>query len=191
MGESFYITLSSNVNTEFFPENKLTHFFNRLQGPLNLHDKQWVVGLAEIQCPFNWQNIQEAEVSCTMYNVNTLKTKVIHVPAGHYTQCKHLIHFLNEKISQIQDRDFHRGAKFGQDRVSQKIIISAASNIILMFSDKLLRILGFREKRPPKIGKYYYGNDAVDIQDGVHHLYIYTMGITQPFSDHGESEKFL
>ena len=175
MDESFYVTLSSNVNTQYYPDNKLTHFFNKLQSPLNLHEKRWVVGLAEIQCPFNWKNIQKDDVSCTFYDVNSLKTKTIYVPAGHYKSAKHLTLWLNAEVRKLTEKGFYKCAHFKIDDISEKVVIQATANILLWFSEKLSRILGFQSKQPQKVNnKFYYGEEVVDIRDGVHHLYIYT-----------------
>ena len=175
MDESFYITLSSNVNSQFYPDNKLTHFFNKLHSPLNLHEKRWMVGLAEIQCPFNWKNIQKDDASCTFYDVNSLTTKTIYIPEGHYKEAKHLVFLINAEIKKFDEKQFHKSAFFEIDKISQKTFIQARPNILIMFSDKLSRILGFNSKNPQKVNnKHYYGDEVVDIRDGVHHLYLYT-----------------
>lgn len=174
MEESFYVTVSSNVNTDYFPDNKLTHFFNRLQTPLNLHNQKWVVGLAEIQCPFNWKDVQEGECYCTLLNVNSLLKETCYIAAGHYAKNRYLIHYLNDAITNLKDEDMRDNIFFKIDVVSGKVVVELPENILISFSPKLTRILGFESTQPDKINSKYKGRDVMDINDGFHHLFVYT-----------------
>lgn len=52
----FYVTVSSNASTEYYPSNTVNHFRNRLAEPIRLSDgvkDGWEVGLIEILTPPN------------------------------------------------------------------------------------------------------------------------------------------
>ncbi|KAK7457990.1 hypothetical protein BaRGS_00039135 [Batillaria attramentaria] len=62
MSQDFYLTLSSNASERFYPDNTLTHFFNKLPETIDLrHPRDWEVGLAECRYPYNWFNLQDGE----------------------------------------------------------------------------------------------------------------------------------
>ena len=50
--KDFYVTVSSNASTEFYPSNKVNHFFNRLSEPIQLSEaNHWEVALTEVMLP--------------------------------------------------------------------------------------------------------------------------------------------
>ena len=53
----FYLTVSSNAGTKFYPTNTLSHFWNKCAEPLALGSAvNWKVGLADLQLPLNWDS---------------------------------------------------------------------------------------------------------------------------------------
>ena len=47
--DAFYVTASSNASSEFYPDNTLGHFYNRLAEPIHLDNPaEWEVGLTEL-----------------------------------------------------------------------------------------------------------------------------------------------
>ena len=174
MEDSFYVTLSSNVNTEYYPDNKLTHFFNRLHTPLHLHNRKWLVGLAEIQCPFNWKQVQEGECAVSLRNQKTLLRELVTLPTGHYSKSKDIIQQLNIGVKNLKDGELKNGTTFRLDKFSGRANLYAKDYIQPAFSPKLSRILGFETEMPTLTGSKFIGHDVVDIHDGLHHLFVYT-----------------
>ena len=55
--DSFYVTLRSDASLNLFPDNKATHFINRLETDLALSPQEWSVGLAEFHVPTTFFNV--------------------------------------------------------------------------------------------------------------------------------------
>ena len=56
----FYLTLPSNSSIDYYSDNTLTNYVTQLQKPIEL-DGAWEVGLAEIQYPHTWYNVNQGE----------------------------------------------------------------------------------------------------------------------------------
>ena len=57
--DNFYVTLSSNASADIYPENTLTHFWNKCTQPLSLKSGQkWSVALVEFRAPARWNVFQ-------------------------------------------------------------------------------------------------------------------------------------
>lgn len=62
MNDDFYVTLSSNAGGKYYPNNTLTHFWNKCAEPIELGDPtSWKVGLVDIQFPVNWDRLPAKE----------------------------------------------------------------------------------------------------------------------------------
>ena len=181
MNDSFYITLSSNVDEKFFPDNTLTHFLNKLPSPLDLNNGEWEVGLVELQCPFNWYNVKEEEISVTFIfplhyylNETPSSASVVSVPTGYYKNPRNIIHELNRGIDNLRNENFKGALSFQYNSISHKVGVKKINpDIFAIFSDKLSRILGFK-KVDPDWKDVLYADDITDLDDGLHHLFIYT-----------------
>ena len=59
--DGFYMTLSSDGSVDFYPDNTLSHFTNRLVQPVDLTEGEWEVGLMEMMFPTALDNISKEE----------------------------------------------------------------------------------------------------------------------------------
>ena len=172
---SMYITLSSNSDDKYFPDNTLTHFFNKLPTPLNLDQGNWEVGLAEIQYPINWYNIQTQDI--WMYFSLPEEREYIIIPTGHYRNKRAFIKLLNSKIHSIKKKTLKDAVHFHYDSITQKAAISRKkTDVVVGLSEKLERILGFPKKFwvTDQMFSRVEGKDPIDLTDNLHHLYIHT-----------------
>ena len=185
MDKSFYVTLSSNVDSNIFPDNALTHFFNKLPYTVDLSDDDWEVGLAEIQFPFNWHNVQRGEIYMTLETerrdftpgldgeiVRDMETAKLH--AGHYATPQTLVEYLNKMMSIIAVPSLQNTVTFRYLEANRRISIRKKENVTIKMSPKLLRILGFRNYDPYIVTHNARGDEEVDVSDGLHHLFVYT-----------------
>ena len=181
MGESFYITLSSNADDKFHLDNKLTHFFNKLPNTLNFDRRKWEVGLVELQCPFNWRhfNKNEGYIDITTKNNESIRThpvvERVRLPAGYYPDEKLLIDALNRQLIRVD-----RGSKkfrFRYKSLTKKCAVEFPYHSVSSFklSPKLARVLGLKSTYGRKNGHQLdHGEGIIDVEDGLHNLYIYT-----------------
>ena len=107
MENSFYVTLTSNADSNFFPNNTLTNFTNKLPAEMDLSSQDYEVALVEISCAFSFQNIRSGEVFIDLEylsapahsrDIYKVKKKKIELPAGNYPSENMLIQSLNELI---------------------------------------------------------------------------------------------
>ena len=66
MESELYVTLPSNSSVQCFPDNKTSNFLTKLPRTLQL-DREWEVGLVEIDYPHTWYNIREEKNSVEIY----------------------------------------------------------------------------------------------------------------------------
>ena len=48
---SFYVTLMSHASTREFPQNRSSHFRNRLPNPIRFEGRRWQVGMVSLSLP--------------------------------------------------------------------------------------------------------------------------------------------
>jgi hypothetical protein len=84
---------------DYFPDNTLTHFTTRLPQMMDL-DRSWEIGLAEIQHPYSWYNINKGEawVHVDVYlEVSQLQRHTFELPAGYYPSPKRILKAIEGK----------------------------------------------------------------------------------------------
>ena len=99
---------------------------------------------------------------------------VVSVPTGYYRNPRNIIHALNSGINNLKNENFKSTITFQFNSISHKAsVLKKKDSIFAIFSDKLTRILGFR-KVDPAWKRDLYGDNITDLDDGLHHLFIYT-----------------
>ncbi len=175
LDSSFYLTVSSSADSEFFPDNAVSHFKNKTPSPIDLNDR-WEVALVEMSCPFNFHNVTKPDVYLTVVppKNSVLKKGVkVFMGPGHYRSPKMFINELNRNILRFSTGGIAKVLRFDYDEITQRVIVRKKSKLILRFSPKLQRMLGFDSTRD-EIPDNVRGDYVMDITDSLHHMYVYT-----------------
>ena len=80
---AFYLTLPSNSSMQIYPTNTLTNFTTQLPNSLFL-DRDWEVGLAEIQHPYTRNNIRSGKNRVYIKAWNERDYTSLEIPTGSY-----------------------------------------------------------------------------------------------------------
>ena len=136
MGD-FYITLSSNVDSDFFPDNKLTHFHNKLGSQLDLNDGEYLIGLAEIQLPFNWKTIGKNEAYMDIFSPVHGCSERVYVDPGYYLENTDLIKFLNTGCRNLKESKLRHKVTFRYHKRQQRAALDIKPDITVTLNEKL------------------------------------------------------
>ena len=170
-GDSFYATISSSADVDYFPDNTVSHFRNKLPSSIDLTRDQWEVALVEMSCPFNFHNIKSDDVYLKVNpfpNIPDTWTWVRMKP-GHYKNENIFINELNKEIA--THRHLRSKLMFVYDTISQRVEVKFVGSMVVELSPKLQHILGSNET----ILKNRQRTDHVlDINSGLHHMFVYT-----------------
>ncbi|KAK7484179.1 hypothetical protein BaRGS_00024549 [Batillaria attramentaria] len=129
MSQDFYLTLSSNASERFYPDNTLTHFFNKLPETIDLrHPRDWEVGLAECWYPYNWFNLQDGEGELELFRevqeegdaVQVFRQKK-KIHAGYYTSPQGFVNKLNRVVTSAGPRFKKNKSNFPTVRCRKKL----------------------------------------------------------------------
>ena len=180
---NLYITLSSNADNKYYPNNTLANFYNRLSLPLDLHDGGWEVGLAEIQYPYNWHNVHKNEVKLRIekkpagdsLESSAWKTENVVLPAGQYKSPEFFTETLNTLIKTEGSANSKTAVQFSYSKATKKAWMKKNMNTWVIMSPKLERMLGFTGYDPARerFKTFYRGMEDVDLEDGIHHFFVY------------------
>lgn len=150
---SFYVTLPSDSSMNYFPENKISHYFTRLPMPLDLKG-EWEVGLTELIYPHTWRNITEYGNEYEYVLGNSLEladgrprngneyehddsdTKKIRIPSGYYESP-------NDIIKVINYQKFNDRISISYNKHTKKVKVSLKKYAQLKFLSGLAECLGF------------------------------------------------
>ena len=94
----FYLTLPSNSSMSQYPDNHGGHFYTKLPQSIDLSAMAYEVGLAEIQYPNTYSNV-EADDAWLIYEAGKKQgMQLITVPEGLYCDAEAMIESLNSLI---------------------------------------------------------------------------------------------
>lgn len=163
--KEFYISLISNSSLEIYPRNKASSFIVQLPHKITLTD-DWVVGLAEIQFPYNFFNVSEGNNTLTYTN----GFQIIHrsIENGFYKSVSELVGAVREKTKDFGDDWIHFDSRTNRVRIKPLKAISdevqSTSNRSIQFHGLLALQLGFapdtdvlKYDLSPYIGNVYFG----------------------------------
>ena len=97
--DEYYIEAVSNASMDFFPENTLTKFTNRLHHPINL-EGEWVVAIHEIFYPVD-VIIVNKDITLTLNTPHGQKR--IKLTFGDYDGLEEVIETINQKLKEIYE----------------------------------------------------------------------------------------
>lgn len=94
--ESFYLTVTSDNNSDIFPDNKVSDFQARLSNSIFLDHNSWKVGLASYQYPYEFANVTDNSW-VRFYCQGSIKT--LQFPAWFCETIEDLCTFLSQIIT--------------------------------------------------------------------------------------------
>ena len=164
MDENFYVTLSSNACTEYYPENTVGHFWNQLASPLVLNESSdgrgWEVALTQICVPYylsgNQMSRRESTVSIwTLPEVRGRKQRP-KIPKAEELQQFTLTNFwqlpgLQKALANVfkNNRKLSGPAanvRFEVLNTDGLIRLQTPKNVLIKLGDKMQKVLGFNDK---------------------------------------------
>lgn len=161
----FYLTLPSNSSMAYFPDNTLAQFKTKLPQDIDLTGR-WQVGLAEIQFPHTFYNIQNEEAwmraRVTRNGVYALKT----LNPGFYPSPKDLVKCVHAMLAEPGRSEKEQKIKAGYNSITNKVHISVKRGAELILSPKLRDMLGFEQQTFTDDPGTYYASKMVDVHQG-------------------------
>ena len=136
MESEFYVTLPSNSSMQYFPDNKTLNFFTKLSRTLQL-DREWEVGLAEIDYSHTWYNIDEGKNSVEIY-VPDKWAQVFSTQHGYYEKVIDVIETLRKAgLTNLTD------VVVTYDDPSKRVTVRCAKGAVLELRGDIARMFGF------------------------------------------------
>lgn len=96
----FFVTLISNSSLDIYSWNKASSYIVQLPHKIVLND-DWVVGLAELQYPYNFFNVSENNNSFTFTNGDYSSTRSVQI--GFYKSVSELVESVMFQASELGD----------------------------------------------------------------------------------------
>ena len=139
MTNDFYLTLPSNASMKMYPDNTLAHYITYLPQRIDLTG-EWKCGLAEIQYPYTWCNIEVDDIWFFLKKHEPVGQTPI---AGYYKGPVTLMNHVNKGLSRMWT-DKTR-AKFSYSSITQKITLhmTPSTEFTIPYLSALVRMLGF------------------------------------------------
>lgn len=162
--KDFYVTLISNSSLDVYPHNKASTFIVQLPHKILLNDA-WVVGLAEIQYPYNFFNVTENNNTLTHTHDSQIIKRSIEI--GFYKSVSELVEAVRNET-----RDFGDWIAFDSStnrvKIDSKEVgsneVQLTSNRSIKFHGLLALQLGFAPDTDvlnydisPYVGNVYLG----------------------------------
>ena len=189
----FFVTVSSNASTQFYPENVVAHFRNQLAEPLRLSEiEKWEVALSEIVCP---------PVKCVSeFSTEDLTVTLDYFPGGEHPDNEVRVTLIIGSFNDARTfaHEIHAAARTAFEKYAnplltsfrvnlnpteQSVVFKVVQNIYIGFSEKLWKILGLdgscvgEEGHLRKVGsrhKQIRCTGFFDMYAGLHSLWVYS-----------------
>ena len=192
MGD-FYVTASSNASSEFYPDNTLGHFYNRLAEPIHLDNPtEWEVGLTELSSTPIFSTIYT--LSKEDFKINmvvktaldgggvktdraTVKLKYFKTAQEFESQIKNAFKDPNMSAMVKQSVRIFLPGLAGSE--SKRLAISLRKNTFLHMSKPLIRVLGLEKRFLTEEGvlgsaeRRVVCAGLIDYAAGMHSLWVY------------------
>ena len=165
----FYLTLPSNSSRAHFPDNHGGHFYSKLPQAFDLQGKSYEVGLAEIQFPNTFPNVQEGEAYIKIRYGDGPHTKLV-LTAGLYKDTAALIHALNSLIK-LEVRDVVK-LRFHHNSNTKKVWIRLKNKkLSVLLSPFLAEMLSIDENMSGP--GFFQSHSVVNIHKNAAGMYVY------------------
>ena len=182
----FYLTLPSNSSMSQYPDNHGGHFYTKLPQSIDLSAMAYEVGLAEIQYPNTYSNV-EAEDAWLIYEAGKKQgMQLVTVPEGLYCDAEALIESLNSLIrrnfSPMGDKN--PKIKFFFNEATKRATLKLyKENHQLQLNPYLAHALALTEDVMTGPGRYE-GTGVVNVNKDSNAMYIYCDLVThRPVGD--------
>jgi hypothetical protein len=187
-GDSFNLTLPSNVSHRVYPKNANGHYITRLDRPLRVARGEWVVGVSEMHFTKSWHNVDIGKVSWLEEQVADPNRPDHFLQPGEQLFLRKRLVLTNGLYDSVDDvikgltrlfvdtlleegvRFYHRKTV---DRVYVSLYTKEGNVRQLTFSKDLCEILGFPETTIIE-SPGYNGTRSPDINRGMTGLYVYS-----------------
>ena len=180
--KSSFLYLPSNVATQRYVSNTLSHFKIPLAEPLNFHDPDnWEVSLSELYFPSSYYNISQDNNSnlTIQYHINgVVHTKNITIPQGHYDPASY-VKEVNKEIKKIKHKFtetsepkvlFKGRLKYNPNSRKISLVLTNHLEAMTFYGDDFRNMLGLEKANDPgeltikfeekdelrSTGEYYY-----------------------------------
>ena len=166
-----YLTLPSNSSMQYFPGNRLCNFTTRLASKLNLGEGDWEVGLAEIQYPHNWDNVDVSEGSeetrVILWNGPGLGENAATLRGRYFANVPDLVKAVDDQVK--------RYARFEWDNVAGRVTVRITPKRGVTLPVKLSGILALpRTLNNPRVTSLEIeGEEIMDKNLDLNTMYVY------------------
>ena len=167
MMEDFFATLPSS--TSVFTDNTLSHYITKLRRPLELRG-EWEVALVEITTPTFWYNL-DADHCRFSVNVNEEGWQETGVPPGYFSDNRYLIDLLNQS-GQAVTQKLKTWLHYNQ--YERKVLFQIPEGVKVKIYRGLAHVLGLNDEQIIDNSENIYPKRGVDLNHGVHAIFIYT-----------------
>jgi len=139
--KDFYITLVSNKNNQYYPNNTTGAFTTQLHRAFNL-EGNWLVGLSEITFPNGFLHINKGEgiINIDLVNNNNFN---INIETGVYPNTDSVIWSFNEDKNFIQHFELGYNTRTRFVTIIKKCIGKDCKKHKIKLTKKIANILGF------------------------------------------------
>jgi hypothetical protein len=133
-------------------------------------DGAWEIGLAEIQYPHSWYNVnnKEAWLKVHFYKESELQKHLVLLPDGYYSSAKRIIKTIDGKKHRTELKN---KCDMGFSEINLKINMKVKKDCQVIISPLLQSMLGFRQAIF-SAGEYV-SDWVADVKKGLNSLYVY------------------
>ena len=159
--KSSFLYLPSNVASQRFVSNTLSHFKIPLAKPLNFHDPHnWEVSLSELYFPSSYYNIsQDNNNNLTIqYHIKgVVHTKNITIPQGHYDPASY-VKEVNKEIKKVKHKFtatseskvlFKGRLKYNPNSRKITLVLNNHLEAMTFYGDNFRNMLGLEKANDP------------------------------------------
>lgn len=181
MGESFYVTLPSNVKGHR-KSNTIGNFVTELPRKLKL-SKEWKVGLVEIQYTSSWYNLKKDEEVRIVSGVSKIPLcEWRTLKAGRYFDIYSIINEISALNFDLKLTENESEPQLRANILSNKIMVREGvkneKKCVFEFSEGLSAMLGVADGyeccKFDVGGSYYIAKESYDLSAGIDGLFVYS-----------------
>ncbi len=154
-----------------YPKNTLANFFTKLPHQIYLNG-EWEVGIAEIQYPYTWNNVNRGQNKIYVKTWNESEYTPIEIPPGNYNDIEKLIFALMERITMTRkfradDLEIH------YTPIDKRTSIFVKRGCFLRLEGDVATVLGFNQGTVINNTLVTSPHFAL-VVDAISSLYVYT-----------------
>lgn len=132
---SFYVTLPSDSSQNYFPDNKISNYITRLPQCIQLSG-EWEVGLAEVNFPHTWYNVNSTNNVIEYELPGGLKPHKKEIPPGFYPTIQSILDALT--VKELKEK-----FSFSFNEVTKRVKMSVTGEGNIILCAGMAELLGF------------------------------------------------